>query len=232
MKKSIFIKAQLYLFGLILISSCSLSDDSVVSHEEISDIDIKQGTTFSGKEIFEGVFFLKGTTGSKIYGFEDNYIQNNLTERQLKAYKELNTFIVEYLQLKHPLFFDEFKRAMVSNNHVVIKNQLNRSAGLINEALDYLKEAHYKVIDRQIVLEKRFDSIDLDKISSFEQQKNPWTLDPILVPLPGPTEIYVAVTIDLIVLPAWPVIGFDPNDKFITNLKSQDDLINAIVQFF
>lgn len=232
MKNSIFIKAQVYLLGLVLTVSCSLSDDPVISKEETSNTIIEKNTTYSGKEIFKGIFFLDGIIGSEIYGFEQEYLQENLIERQIKAYKELNTFIVEYLSLKYPSFFDEFEKAIRSNNHIIIKNQLKRSSELMEEALNYLKEVHYNEIDRQIEFEKKQDYISLDKISSLQYQKNLWTLDPILVPLPGPTEIYVAVTIDLITLPALPFMGFDPNDKFITDLKNQDDLINAIVRFF
>lgn len=102
----------------------------------------QQPTTpsYSGKTIFKGLFFAEGPIAKKFPEIWKNpsvtqQLSKMTAEQQVEA-EELETKILNWIEVERPQFFDEFRQAIQSGEHLQIRKALDRSSSLTLKAIE------------------------------------------------------------------------------------------------
>lgn len=91
--------------------------------------------SFSGEELFTGIFFGQGEVLDYIPQLKERQELNKFlkTDEEMVYYKEMQMNIISMLKAKDPQFFKEFKINIESGNHVKITAAIrNATEGVIN----------------------------------------------------------------------------------------------------
>jgi SdpC family antimicrobial peptide len=97
-----------------------------------------QGRTFTGQEIFVGLFFGEGEVGGKLPELWEGESLSSKAATPAEA-RDLEAFearIVADLERSEPGFLDRFGTAMQSGDHVLIAETLNKDRDLIFKAIE------------------------------------------------------------------------------------------------
>lgn len=127
-------KITVILIVVFIIDSCSQHPDN---------IHVPDKTSYSGREIFTGLFFAQGPVATLIPEIRDNFnIHNvNLSPEQRNEMTNVQDELLDFIEHKHPSFFDSFKSDVTSGDHITIQNALSNAGKISMEAV----EQYYKV---------------------------------------------------------------------------------------
>lgn len=114
------------LLSIFIISSCDQRSDNVVP-DEIS---------YSGRDIFTGLFFAQGPVASLIpeIGNSFNVDNLNLQPYQLIEMQTVQNELLNFIDSENPGFFDSFKSDMTSGDHLIIQDALANAARISMQA--------------------------------------------------------------------------------------------------
>lgn len=129
----------LFMSLAMIISSCS-SLDSTVSPEV---------SQFSGKEIFEGVFFSSNTFAQKINSYKENVAGlEGMSTKQRGEFDESLSKLMISIEQNNPQFFENFKGEILSKDHHRIKKAIIDGGKELYNNLEILYPNAYKVVDK------------------------------------------------------------------------------------
>ncbi|RAJ19874.1 hypothetical protein [Pedobacter cryoconitis] len=97
--------------------------------------------SYSGEELFSGIFFGTGEVAGKISEFSSNINSYVTTSEEKQALKNVKEEIISYISLKHPEFFGAFKNNIQSGNVGLVRTSMISAVKLVCEAvkIDYSK---------------------------------------------------------------------------------------------
>ena len=94
-------------------------------------------SNYSGEELFEGIFFLKGEVAQILPEIAEKSNLRNLMDRQQKKdFLIIQQMVTKQIKQKHPSFFTNFKKDLESKNHQKILSALENGANLIAEIVN------------------------------------------------------------------------------------------------
>jgi SdpC family antimicrobial peptide len=119
----------IFIFTMIanfLLVSCST--DNTSKNESAENITTAENLT--GKEIFKSVIFADGALANKIDFVKDHFdvLSTLKTEKEINSFHEAENEAINYLEKNDPMFFENFKRSMLTRDPAVILKSLNEAS--------------------------------------------------------------------------------------------------------
>lgn len=91
---------------------------------------------FSGKELFKGILFAQGDVAKLIPPIQQSYSYyeiNNMDSTFQKKSDDKITALLNFIEVENPNYFNNFKDAITSKNHILIRDSLISSSNLLYE---------------------------------------------------------------------------------------------------
>jgi hypothetical protein len=131
----------LFMSFLMLFASCSQHDDNLGVDNSISK--------YTGKDLYKSVFFAYGDFASKIDTYNGNVSSlENLSTTQKTEFEQSVSNLMKSIELSNPNFFNDFKKAISSKNHLKIENAIKDGGEQLYNHLEVLYPNFDKVIDK------------------------------------------------------------------------------------
>lgn len=128
------------LLGLAMIISSCAQFDSSTSPET---------SQFSGKEVFEGVFFSSNTFAHKINSYNENVNAfKGMSSTQRAEFDASLSTLLTSIEKNDPQFFEDFKSEILSRDHQRIKKAIIGGGKQLYTHLEVLYPNAYKVVDK------------------------------------------------------------------------------------
>jgi|GEM_PF-3734658 len=123
------------VFAILLTASFLFASCSSDSNEDNSASEAKAKTeltaeNLSGKELFKAVIFADGALANKIDFVKDHFdvLSTLKTQEEINSFRSAENEAISYLEKNDPLFFDNFKKSMLTRDPSVILKTLNEAS--------------------------------------------------------------------------------------------------------
>lgn len=191
----------------------------------------------NSKELFKGIIFNNGKVASLIPQLNAKAENlNKFDAATIQRMHNLENSVVSSIENENPAYFDEFKNAILTKNHNIIKEKLLESSKLVNDKIsvyanltevekDKLDEIMQKVNQSSIVDEK--GNINHSEIQKFEN-----SLSAV-----RPPDVLLAIVLVAVAVAVYAWVYFwgatsSPNNTNLSNSNSLelDQIVNNIVK--
>lgn len=117
--------------------SCSQYDDMSLIKKNNTSVH-----SYSGEDLFSGIFFKQGHIGKKIY--EDTLFKFNVEEKHYEiSNQEIIHFqaqLIKNIKNKHPDYFDEFKYTIVTRDLLKIENAVKKGGEMVYNLIEEMSK--------------------------------------------------------------------------------------------
>lgn len=190
--------------------------------------DLKAGVDFTGEEMFRGVFFSSGRYADLIPELKEFKLTNFTSDKALLAKSAATeNEVVNKISTASPEYFNNFKQALLSRNHVTIQNALIGGKGLVVSAFEGIGITRDKPAEDRLAQELG-KKIDLSKANAAEISA---AVKSVAAEQDGPIVIegYPIIWIWYVFMIIVAVVTFSSS---VNEMKSQslyfDELVNSI----
>ncbi len=89
---------------------------------------VAQKYPFTGKQLFEGIYFSDGPVANEIQVLRDNSFKKMVKDRNvLAAARRFQQELIDRITINHPTFYDEFGKQIATRDHKKILSALERA---------------------------------------------------------------------------------------------------------
>lgn len=147
----------------LLLSSCS--DD--INSELLSDNQV----SYTGEELFKGIFFSDGKVAPRLSNFENSLkIKSQFNKVQNIQFEQFQNNLIQNIKKADPAYFYNFKSVMESGNLVSIRSELKNSGEMVKTITEKMISPKKGDILSKIELEKMKDEINLNNIDYLTKE--------------------------------------------------------------
>jgi len=172
-KSSSFLLASLILFLTSCKKDNTESNQVINTNESVSATGNSRSSQsllaeYSGEQLFKGIFFFEGDVAELIPNLANLKLNNFASSQdELDGIRATYDAIMDEIIIKHPDFYNNFKEAIISRNHIQIKQELIFASDLIQNEITVLQNLQEA---RQYANEVE-SSTDMN-LSTIEQHSN------------------------------------------------------------
>src|SRR5688572_18970645 len=112
----------------LLFASCTKNEVNSDTGTSISELSQK---TYTGEQLFRGIFFAEGTVAAAINELKDLNIRNFLEGEELNRALYFQDELIKRIAAEDPVFFNTFRLAMQSRDHLRIQTELKRAGEVV-----------------------------------------------------------------------------------------------------
>ena len=167
MKKIRTIVENPFFIFMLLVVFVSSSFTQKMSIENQAKFKIKN---LDSKELFKGIVFNNGKVSSLIPQLDAKAKSlEKFDIATIEKMRNLENSVMSAIEKENPIFFDEFKNAITSKNHSVIKEKLLESSKLVNDKISLY--ANLTEIEKK-QLDKLIQEFENNKLSVVDENGN------------------------------------------------------------
>lgn len=163
--------ASIFCVSIAIYSSCNKSNiqPTVVSEPTSTSTEpnknqlSRNSASYTGEDIFNGIFFIKGKFKNEIASYHGVHIYNGLTQEQNTAIEDLHERIIAKIKVLDEKAFDAFKLEIQSGSAARTDAAMDRMAVLFYKAMSQMPE--YGEVAK-LNTDEAFVSKESDKFSS------------------------------------------------------------------
>lgn len=164
----------LFFAFLVLVISCEqgISETEYLESETAASSPSEQPQSYSGQQWFKAIFFGQGEIAEKLSHFEEmSRLKSQMTPEEHKAFENFQNELISQIDVEHPQYFENFKKAIHTKNQVVIRNKLSHSKDIITAVVEAITDLDYEEIEKKIIDEKSNYEVDLDRIEALKRSE-------------------------------------------------------------
>ena len=140
---------------------------------------------FSGEEMFRGLFFIEGKYAEAIPELKSmgiSYLYNEMNVVEKKEVIDLRNKVVGLITKENPAFFEHFKDVMLTENPILIKEELAKTHDIVNqkiqEVLD-LSQTEFNSVQKTFSqsLKNNHNKVDKNLLKDFNKNAGTKSLE-------------------------------------------------------